>query len=190
MGFIDALLGKRQRSGHGVSKSAVKGTAGLLRSPSFAPGECPHFATVYSQIFARATADSKGDNRHSSDYRTRAGKAKVSPRQEVGWEKSHVNGRCLTAERSLGAGVDRTQAMLGRLFGGTGRPGDGHLVQNSRKRRTAPNPQSMLMQEAADHMARGICAALTKKGTLCQRKSKPGTYQCVVHAGASTTAGA
>jgi hypothetical protein len=173
-----------------VTKSLAKGTAGLLRSPSFAPGECPHFTVVYSQVFRRGTADSKGDNQHSTDYRTRAGKMKVSPRQEVGWEKSHVNGRCLTAERSLGTGVDRTQAMLDRLFGGTGRPGDGHLVQNSRKRRTAPSPHSTLMQEAADHMARGVCAALTKKGTLCQRKSKPGTFFCLVHTVASTTAGA
>lgn len=189
MSFIDSLLAKRQRSGHGVTKSMVKG--GLkFGGAAFVPGECPHKQTAYTDVFKRASADFKGEHHELSDFRSRRAVMDVSPRDEVGWEKSHAHGVCLTAQRSLGAGTDLTRAMLGRLFGGTGRPADGHIVQVSRKHKRLPTTQQRLMQDAATHMANGLCAALTKKETICQRKALPGTYRCNVHTGASTTSGA
>lgn len=57
------------------------------------------------------------------------------------------------------------------------------------RQKAVPKPPTKA-QEALAHAVSGMCTALTKKQTLCQRKAKPGTFFCVVHTGASTTAGA
>jgi hypothetical protein len=57
------------------------------------------------------------------------------------------------------------------------------------RQKPVPKPPTKA-QEALAHAVSGACTALTKKQTLCQRKAKPGTFFCVVHTGASTTAGA
>lgn len=199
MGIIEALMAKRQRSGHGVRQAE-----GIINkiNRSFVPGECPHFEVKWAEVRNKRVVAWKGYNDELSDFRPRASVMSVSPRETVGYEKSHINGRCITAERSLpgGHGAERTKDLLKRVSGpsgmgaGGGAKGPRHktgkpVVKRVRGSQTLAE-KSAPNQETRAHLAKGLCGALTKKQTRCQRKAMPESVFCGTHAGASTTAGA
>lgn len=174
MSFLEALMAKRQRSGHGVKQSSLP----LLKGRSFKSGECPHFEGRFSSI-PNTRPGEKGCNGELSDTHLRMGVMSVSPRQTHGWEKNHVNGRCLTAERSQGQRVDYTERMLSSV-GKSSRSKTGTPVGFSRLR-----PERYVMtpieRERHEHVSKGQCTALTKRETMCKRKSLLGTYRCKIH---------
>lgn len=191
MGIVEALMLKRQRSGHGVKQQ--KAIEGLLTKRSFQPGECPHFEAKWSKMdnnrkvdFSGTQINMKGANSELSDFHPRRSVMKVSPRdQERGHEKVHFGGHCGVAMRGIGHGADSTRMMTAQIAG----PGAANFSAGfNRPRHRTGKPDFSIIKQTVRGVAQ--CSAVTRKKTRCQNRPMPGTTLCSVHTRASTTAGA